>query len=301
MFMLPELVFKLLMYMGAAAVVGGLFTLILAKGQMSLLVSTRRYILLGAIVALLAVVGNFYAQVGSFAEEGWGGMFDSTYVAMLWDSSVGNSVIFRVIALGLTLCLLLLALGHSVMSAFSLNDKTLNRLVMGIVGTGGVLLAVSFSLIGHTAELSVFTRLLLSIHVFIALLWMGSLYPLWLACRRVDIPALQSLMHRFGVIAQWLVAVLLVCGGILAYQLLGSVAELITTSYGLLLMAKVALVGVIMGFAGWHKLRLVPQLTDQLAAKRLQRSIMVECLVGLGILVVTVLLTTVVGPEAMYE
>lgn len=299
MFMLPELVFKLLMYMGSAAVVGGLFTLMLAKGQMSLMVPTRRYILLGAVVTLLAVGGNFYAQVGSFAEEGWGGMFDRTYVAMLWDSSVGNSVAFRAIALGLILCLLLVV-GHSVLSAFALN-KTLDLLVVGIVGAGSVLLAFSFSLIGHTAELSVFTRLLLSIHVFIALLWMGSLYPLWLACRHVDIPALQSLMHRFGVIAQWLVAVLLVCGGILAYQLLGSVTELITTSYGLLLMAKVALVGVIMGFAGWHKLRLVPGLIGEQAAQRLQRSILLEGLVGAAILVATALLTTVVGPESMYS
>lgn len=292
---------KLLIYMGIAAIIGGFFILTLSKRHPALVRYIRRYILIGTIIATLAVGINFYAQVGAFAEMGWAGMTDPTFVEMLWGASVGDSVMFRVIALGLVLCLMLLVLLYARTRLTTLNEGHINLLVIVMVGLGGILLAASFSLVGHTAELSLISRFLLSLHVFIALLWMGSLLPLWQACRVIDIQPLQQLMHRFGMTAMGLVLVLLVCGAILAYQLLGSLSELFFTTYGLMLLAKLALVDIILGFAAWHKWRLVPQLTDQAAAKRLQRSIMLECLVGLGILVVTVLLTTVVGPESMYE
>ena len=110
---------------------------------------------------------------------------------------------------------------------------------------------------------------------------------------------LRQLMHRFGLIAMGLVGVLLVCGFILAYQLIGSFSELISTPYGLMLLVKLGLVDIILAFATWHKWRLVPQLTDQPAVRRLQRSIRWEALVGLCILGVTVLLSTTVGPMMM--
>ena len=294
---LLELVSKLLIYLGSAAVMGGWFVLVLAKEQSGLTFFIKRYMVVGALMALLAVGINFYAQVGSFAESGWAGMFDTMYAAMLWDSPLGYSVILRFVALFVIFLMLLL-------SCYKIPG-------LSIMVLPGVLLAASFSLIGHTAELNQLLRFLLSLHVLIALLWMGSLLPLWQACRNVQklhprtchsatcpITALQQLMHRFGVLAMGLVAVLLVCGVILAYQLLGSVSELISTPYGLMLLAKVSLVVVILGFAAWHKWRLVPQLTAPAAVLRLQRSIRLEGFVGLIIVFVTVLLTTVVGPDA---
>ncbi|MGB1256105.1 MAG: copper resistance D family protein [Thiolinea sp.] len=285
---LLDLTTKLLMYLGMAAFLGGLFISILCKEQPALFRFIKRYMLVGTLLALSAVGANFYAQVGSFAESGWEGMFDAMYVNMLWDSSVGESLILRFTVLCIILLLLLL----------SRHKLTLSLVMIGL----SVLLAASFSLIGHTAELSLILRALLGIHVLIALLWIGSLLPLWQACRgSLAIPSLQRLMHQFGLMAMGLVSVLLVCGVILAYQLLGSINELISTPYGLMLLAKVVLVGGILGFAAWHKWRLVPQLTDQPAASRLQRSILLESILGLAILIVTVLLTTVVGPASMSE
>ncbi len=286
MFVLAELVFKLLIYLGVAAVVGGVFIGVLAKGQLELIRLIRRYMLLGALGALLAVVGNFYAQVGNFAESGWGGMFDTLYIAMLWDSPVGHSVLLSSVAL-IALIFMLLLNRHTPAGLC---------LMFGL----SVLLSASFSLLGHTAELNLLLRCLLSLHVLLALLWLGSLYPLWQACRHVDIPVLQGLMHRFGVVAFILVAVLLVCGVILAYQLLGSVNAVLNTPYGLLLLTKVGWVAVMLGFAGWHKWRLVPQLTDRVSVLRLQRSIVLESGVGGIVLCVTVLLTTLVGPDVLH-
>lgn len=290
---LLELVTKLLVYLGGAAVIGGLFIGVLAKGQLNLMVSVRRFVLLGAFIGLLAVGINFLAQVGSFAESGWQGMIDTTYVAMLWDSSIGQSVGLRAGAFGLSLVLIVFAWFRPI------DERFPGSLTLAFFSVAALLLAASFNLIGHSSELPVLIRLLLSLHVLIALLWMGSLFPLWKACRTMDVSALQALMHRFGVIAMGLVGVLILCGGVVAYQLLGSVMELVTTLYGLMLLAKIALVALILGLAAWHKFRLVPELTAESSSVRLQRSIQWEGLVGLIILVVTLLLTTMVGPESM--
>ncbi len=292
---LLDLVSKLLIYLGAAAVFGGGFIMLLAKEQDALLASVRRYSLSGALLALVAVAINFYAQVGSFAESGWIGMFDETFIAMLWDSSVGYSAAIRSAALGLAFLVFVIAMLRS-------NKGTLlGSFGLITLGLSAVGFSVSFNLLGHVAELPLITRTLLGIHVFIALLWMGSLFPLWRACQIATVEPLQGLMHRFGLIAMGAVAVLLICGGIMAYQLLGSVSELISTSYGLILLVKMGLVCVILGFAALHKWRLVPQLANPITANRLKHSILLEMLVGLSILVLTVLLTTVVGPASMSE
>lgn len=290
---LLELATKLLIYLGGAAVIGGLFIGVLTKGQLSLMVSVRRFVLLGAFIGLLAVGINFLAQVGSFAESGWEGMIDTTYIAMLWDSSIGQSVSLRAGAFGLSLIIIILSWFRPIDEHFP------GSLTTAFFGAATFLLAASFNLIGHSSELPIFIRLLLSIHVLIALLWMGSLFPLWRACKTTDVSALQALMHRFGVIAMGLVGVLVLCGGVVAYQLLGSVMELVTTPYGLMLLAKIALVALILGFAAWHKFRLVPELVTEQGVARLQHSIMWEGVVGFVIMVVTLLLTTVVGPESM--
>ena len=171
-----------------------------------------------------------------------------------------------------------------------------NTLVILLFGLSAVLWAVSFNLIGHTTELNLIARFLLSLHGFIALLWIGSLLPLWQACRCLAVKPLQQLMQRFGELIMGLVILLLVCGGVLAYQLLGSFSALFGTPYGQMMLLKVLLVALLLGFAAWHKWRRVPQLNQPSDVDRLRRSIQLEGLVGLGVLAVTVLLTTAVGP-----
>lgn len=291
--LLLKLAAKLLIYLGGAAVIGGLFIAVLSKGQLSLLVSVRRFVLSGAFIGLLAAGIHFFAQVGHFAESGWEGMTDATYVAMLWDSPVGQAVSLRAGAFGLVLMLMTGVMFRPIDNQFP------GSLIIAFSVIAALLLAASFSLTGHSSPLPVLIRLLLSVHVLIALLWMGSLFPLWQACRTMDVLSLQALMHRFGVMAMGLVGVLILCGGVVAYQLLGSVTELVTTPYGLLLLAKLAFVALMLGFAAWHKFRLVPELAAENGVARLQRSIMWEGVVGLLILLVTLLLTTIVGPESM--
>lgn len=295
-FSLLQWLSKLLVYLGGAAVIGGFFCLLLSRTQPQLTLFIRRYISSGVLLALLAVAVNFFAQVGSFAEAGWAGLVDSVYVELLWDSPIGVSLLLRVAALGGVCCLLLLALLRARGRLSFISNSHQNALVILLLGLSGVLWAISFNLTGHTTELNHISRFLLSLHGFIALLWIGSLLPLWQACRCVAVKPLQQLMRRFGELVMGLVILLLICGGILVYQLLGSFGALIGTSYGQMMLLKVLLVGLLLGFAAWHKWQRVPQLIQPLGIERLRRSILLEGLVGLGVLVMTVLLTTAVGP-----
>jgi putative copper export protein len=130
------------------------------------------------------------------------------------------------------------------------------------VGAAGVLvIAASFTTIGHTSQHQ--KRWLLAavliLHLLAVAFWVGSLWPLALASRRGG-PSAVRLLKAWTQIAGWVVAVLLLAGAVLAWLLVGRLEVLVTTAYGLALLAKVALVGVLLGFAAWHRFRLTPAL-----------------------------------------
>jgi len=286
---------KLMIYIGFAIAIGGLFITLLTRDQPVYLVLVGRYMRFGIFMAILAVVVNFFVQVGHFAESGLAGMFDLAYANVLWSSATGKSVMIRLLALGTLLLSLTLLMQPKV-------SKSENAafVLTAIAFLGALALAGSFALSGHTSELASVVRMLLSIHVLIALIWIGSLLPLWQACQILEINALQRLMHQFGLLAMGIVIALLICGVLVAYQLLGSLTELITTNYGRILLIKVAAVSMMLGFAAFHRWRLVPKLTHTRTVKRLERSILLESLVGLGVLIITVLMTTLTGPESVH-
>jgi putative copper resistance protein D len=88
--------------------------------------------------------------------------------------------------------------------------------------------------------------------------------------------------------------VLIIVGGYMGYQLVGSFPALIGTGYGQALIVKVLLVGLLLGLAAANKLRFIPALRngDPAAAGHLSKSISVEWLVILAVLGTTAVLTT---------
>ncbi|PWC26752.1 copper resistance D family protein [Teichococcus aestuarii] len=131
-----------------------------------------------------------------------------------------------------------------------------------VVGAAGILaVAVSFTAIGHTTQHQ--PRLLLAaalvIHLLAVAFWAGSLWPLALASRRGG-PAAARLVEGWTRVAIWAVGGLVLAGVVLAWLLVGRLEVLVTTAYGWALLTKVALVGVLLGFAAWHKFRLTPAL-----------------------------------------
>ena len=71
---------------------------------------------------------------------------------------------------------------------------------------------------------------------------------------------------------------------------------LLGSEYGFWLLLKIALVGLILVLAGVHKLFLVPAILTNNNAQRLATSLLFEKLLGMSILAVTTVLTTLVGP-----
>ena len=93
--------------------------------------------------------------------------------------------------------------------------------------------------------------------------------------------------------------ILLLAGLGLAYALTGSVQHLLTSAHGQLLLIKIILVVGLLSLAAYHKLKLVPQLQGSQQASSLQRSIQHELVLGLAILLVTAVLSSVFGPAAL--
>jgi putative copper export protein len=148
----------------------------------------------------------------------------------------------------------------------------------GIVfGAAGIVaIATSFTAVGHTTQHQ--PRWLLAaalvLHLVAVSFWFGSLWPLVLASKRGG-PQAAWLVEAWARAAIWLVGSLVLAGALLAWLLVGSLETLLTTAYGWALLTKLALVGVLLGFAAWHRFRLTPALAADTpgAGRRLAVSI----------------------------
>ena len=164
---------------------------------------------------------------------------------------------------------------------------------------GGALALWSFAKIGHVPEVEqIGLRFALLLHLLGGSFWIGILGPLRnLAQQPAHLEQAALLGHRFGQAATVIVPALLLVGLVMAWLILGRFSALYTTGYGLALLVKIGLVGVVLGLAAIHKLRIIPamQAGDFQAARRLVRSIEIELFVMLGVLAATATLTSVLA------
>ncbi|MDB5370054.1 MAG: copper resistance protein [Roseomonas sp.] len=131
-----------------------------------------------------------------------------------------------------------------------------------MIGAAGVLaIAASFTEVGHTTQHQ--PRWLLAtalvVHLLAAAFWVGSLWPLMIASRRAG-PEAARIVEGWARAASWIVGGLILAGVTLGWLLVGQLGLFVTTAYGLALLTKVTLVGVLLGFAAWHRFRLTPGL-----------------------------------------
>ena len=283
---------KIVFYVGFACISGYTFfrqVFEQSESHNNLAIANLKWIRGSIVIALLANGVWFFASTGAMAEEGIQGALSPDMLAIIWDSSVGDGTLLR--GLGLVLAIFAIT-SHIKFKSVALS----NNIKQSLLGLSLLLLSYTFSLFGHVSELEVFEKVLLMLHVLVMAWWFGALFPLKQACHEQDYEQLYSLMDKFGRQASIAVSLLLIAGLWLAFQLVGNVGELFSSSYGQTLLLKLALVTSILGIAAKHKLKLVPQLKNSDGREALSKSISIEMVVACAILSVTAGLTSVVGP-----
>lgn len=139
------------------------------------------------------------------------------------------------------------------------------------------------------------------LHLLAAGLWLGGLIPFALllaAARRASdadaVAVARATTRRFSTLAFASVGVLLAAGIVNTWYLAGNAPALLGTTYGQLLLLKIALFAIMLLIATINRLRLTPRLDGDTGALRaivqLRRSALLETAIGLGVLVLVGLL-----------
>jgi putative copper export protein len=173
----------------------------------------------------------------------WSGLFDASLQGELLESPLGTTTAIRAVGL---LCI-------------AAGCRYWARRGAMVALPGSTLVVVSFAFMGHTAEGEQrwLTAVALIVHLVAIAFWFGSLLPIYMARRHEDLATNGQLIERFSYVAVRAVPAIFVVGLMLAAMLLPSPASLRTT-YGVLLLSKVAGFSALMALAAYNKHRLGP-------------------------------------------
>jgi putative copper resistance protein D len=272
-FGLAAIVTKFALYLGVMTSAGTVMATLMFR-----LERTRGLAMTFAVLGIVAAILAFSLRGANLTGD-VSGLTDPEMLKLLWTTPVGTALLLRLVGLGLLIA----------------------GLLMGRVGTwvsvlGGVIAIWSFDQVGHVSGLeTTLLDLALMLHLLAVALWIGVLTPLKrLASSSSTYASAADVGHRFGVVASATVPVLIIVGGYMGYQLVGSFTALVGTSYGQAMIIKVLLVGLLLGLAAANKLRFIPALRtgDPAVANHLSKSISVEWIVILAVLGMTAVLTT---------
>ncbi len=140
------------------------------------------------------------------------------------------------------------------------------------------------------------------LHLVAAAAWVGALLPLALLLGSstgdgASAGIARTATQRFSTLGLVSVGTLLATGIVNTWYLAGSIAALTDTSYGRLLLTKVALFFAMVAIAAVNRLRFTPQLADgasvtQNALRQLRRNAAIEALAGAAIICIVAVLGT---------
>ena len=253
----------------------------------------RRSLLIAAAAALASAVAWLLLVAGSMG-EGWRDSVDpATVTAVLGQTSFGRVWCWR---LGLAL-LLLTALVTSRTHWLATTLLLAALLLASLALTGHAVREASGAGLAHRAGDAV--------HLLAAGAWLGGLVPLALLLRdaRGHGPdgGVAAALGRFSGLGYIAVTLVLTSGALNAAFLVGSPAALAGTTYGRVLLTKLALVGLMLILALRNRFVLLPQqpADHRRGLRRLERSVAVEIAAGAAILAAVSLLGTLSPADAM--
>ena len=266
---------------GAAllAMGGPLFVLVFRSSSNDVRQLARKVAVIAALIGLAVLALRFGIRAARISGMGLSGAVDPMMLGFVWDSPLGAAAIWR---------------GAGELLVVALLIRGIVGLLAGLIGA--LLIAVSYTFVGHSlGDPRWLLASLLTLHLLAAAFWIGALLPLRHA---VGQPEGARLLHRFGNVASLTVALLVVVGLIFAWLMTGSFSNLLSTAYGKTLLAKLGVVSGLMALAALNKWRFVPALASgtPAAVPHLRRSIQIEAIAVLLILMATATLTSITTP-----
>jgi copper transport protein len=308
---------QLLSYVGAVLLIGGSVFLFLLWPQGHADRGQRRVMVGGVIVAAVGAVGSLLVQGPYVAGRSLDGLVDAGLLGETLNSSYGRPMLLRVLAV---------ALAVPVLGIWPRLSEADDAGPGGVAAAGNaVLLAASFSLTGHAAEAS--PKLLAEaadgVHLAAAGIWLGGLVVMLLAYLPSG-PApseADDLLARWSRVAMASVGLLVVTGAYQAWRETRALDALAGTTYGRLLLGKLAVVVVLLAVAvtarrlvgRWSSVSPAPALVGAGPRPshppaglppptfgRLRALVGVEALLGVAVLVVTSFLVATPPARASY-
>ena len=277
---ITAIIAKAVGYGAALLAMGGpLFVLVFRSSSNDVRQLARKVAVIAALIGLAVLALRFGIRAARISGMGLSGAVDPMMLGFVWDTPLGAAAIWR--GAGELLVVALLIRGIVGLSA-------------GLIGA--LLIAVSYTFVGHSlGDPRWLLASLLTLHLLAAAFWIGALLPLRHA---VGQPEGARLLHRFGNVASLTVALLVVVGLIFAWLMTGSFSNLLSTAYGKTLLAKLGVVSGLMALAALNKWRFVPALASgtPAAVPHLRRSIQIEAIAVLLILMATATLTSITTP-----
>jgi putative copper resistance protein D len=251
----------------------------------------RRVAIASAVVVLLSSAAVLAATIA-----GLGGDLESLGDRDLWATVIGETDFGKIWSVRLVLAACVSAIGIG----WAARREVATRMV-GLVTTGALVTLIAWT--GHAAieegAAGQVHRLADALHLVAAVVWIGALLPmLWLLAMPNTAPQAALRLTQFHTVGLLAVLTLLVTGAINSYFLVGRPDALVTTTYGLLLAAKLALFAVMIALAAFNRFRHAPALAhsvstgivSQKSAVRLCRSIRGELILGVLVLAVVAVL-----------
>jgi putative copper resistance protein D len=146
-----------------------------------------------------------------------------------------------------------------------------------------------------------------ALHLLAAGLWLGSLFGLLLLLTAPRSTSQQEAateaLGGFAGTGSFAVATLMATGAVNTALLVGSPEALVSTSYGQLLLCKIALFIAMLGLAAVNRFKLVPRLDREESDTArtlvsLKRNVLIEQLAGFSVLVIVSALGTLAPPSS---
>jgi copper transport protein len=262
----------------------------------------QRWVTAGAVIGLASLVGQALLQAALVTGRGLGAITEPGVLELVLGDGFGLAAVIALIGL---------------LAVLITSGLPFEGAARAIALTGAVVAPLSFALTGHTRtmEPAAVGYSAALVHLLAATVWFGGLGAVASTVRRRrrsgDVLGAAEAVADFSAMAAVAAGAVVVAGTVLSWIEVGGLGPLTGSTYGRLLLAKVAAVLGVLAVAAWNRFRLVPVVArdaladpgsgESVAWRRLSTLLRVELGVLAGVLVLTGVLVNVTPGKASLD